>query len=338
MTLNRRMILAGSAGLLAAPALVRAQAVPPYAPDPNVLRITTGGPAGNYHSSTMDPKGGILAFLGDAFPRAGALTSAGSLENLRRLRDGQADMGWVQEDVLIDFTKTDLALRRALPVFRVMYVELVQFFAAKANRWDSLADMAKAGGELGIGREGSGLNETWRILTTVNKDAEKAYGKITAVPVGADYNRFVEIRDTRGMAQGVLEGPGSDNSAVANEVSAPQGGDGQLTLLDVADSRWDALKRLDGEPLYKTVRLKPRAAVARTRSEPAQPGFYDKLLPSGGIFSSAGVATLGVRCLLLIRADYRAALPSEKQTRLGRAIDQALGGIRKRVNPFSIDL
>lgn len=336
---DRRAFAGGLAfGLLAAPAVLRAQALPEYRPDANRLRIGTAGTGGNYHWSVVEPRVGFQSTLEGLF-RGGvvAVPSSGSRENVDRLLAGELDMAWVQEDVLVDATKAKPELRREIPVFRVGYAELLHIVAAQANRWGTLDDFAKAGGEMGIGAAGGGTAETWRILTEVNAETQRFFSKIGPAIVRADYNRFVEVRDTRGTAQAMVEGPGSDNSAVANEVSVQKGGRAQLTMLNIDARRWEGLKRTDGEQLYKGYTLAPKAPVPKRGNEPAQPGFYDHLLPEGGWFSSGGISTVGTRALLLVRGAYRSAMPSELGTRAGRGIDQTLVALRRRVNPFNIE-
>jgi TRAP-type uncharacterized transport system substrate-binding protein len=337
--MNRRSIFGAAAGaaILAAPTILRAQA-PAYTPNIRKLRISTAGTGGNYHWSVVEPRVGFQATLGSLFPDGvEALPSDGSRQNVDRLKAGECDAAWVQEDVYIDATKTDPSIRRMFPVFRVGYVELFHVITAQVNRWGSLDDMAKAGGELGLGRTGGGTAETWRILSELNDETKRLFSKISPAIVGADYNRFVEVRDNRGIAQAMIEGPGSDNAQVANEVSV-SGGKPQLIMLNIDANRWKSLKRADGEDLYRKFTLTPKAPAARSGNQPAKPGFYNSLLPEGGLFSSGGIDTIGVRALLLMRAEYRDAMGKQGDlaTRAGRGIDQTLTGLRRKVNPFEV--
>jgi hypothetical protein len=337
MPLNRRSLLI-AAPLLATPGLVFGQALPEYKPNFRRLRVGTATTGGNYHWAVVEPRVGFQSTLDGLFPEGvQAVPSNGSRDNVDRLLAGDLDMAFVQEDVLVDATKAKPELRREMPVFRVSHPEVLHIIAGQANKWSDLDTFAKAGGELGVGRAGGGTAETWRILTEVSEDAKKFFQKINPAIVGADYNRFVEVRDTRGTAQAMIEGPGSDNSTVANEVSVGHGKP-ELIMLNIDDKRWSALKRLDGEALYKTYQLAPKAAVQRNGSNPGSPGFYDHLLPAGGWISSGGISTIGTRALLVVRGAYRAGMPSDQGTRVGRAIDQTLVALRKRTNPFNVEV
>lgn len=335
--MNRRTLFGTAAALstLAMPGILRAQA-PAYTPNIRKLRISTGSALGNYHWSVVEDRVGFRSTLGTLFPEGvEAMPSEGSRDNVDRLLSGACDAAWVQEDVFLDATKTNPANRRLIPVFRVGYVEVLHILAAKVNGWNSLDDFAKAGGELGMS---GGTVETWRIMTEMNPETKKRLEKINPAVVRVDYNRLVEVRDTRGQAQALVEGPGSDNSAVANNEVSLVNGKPSLTMLSVDASQWAGMKRADGEPLYPKVTLTPVLPVAKRGSDPGHSGFYNNLLPASGWISSGGIDTVGVRALLLMRTEYRDAISrqGDLSTRAGRAVDLTLQSLRKKVNPFNV--
>lgn len=335
--MNRRNLLLSTAGLglLAAPGILRAQA-PTYTPNPKRIRIGTGSERGNYHWATVEPRVGLKDKVGGLFAEGFVpVPSEGSRQNMDRLKSGEVDACFVQEDVLSAMLDADPTLRRVAGIYRISHVELLHFFVATSMGVSDLDGLAKVGGELGVGSSGSGSAETWRILTGLNPETTKFFSKISPATVGVDRDRLAEVRDTRGTAQLVVEGPGSDNSAIANAVSALHG-QPALTMLNVKADRWKSLKRPDGGDRYQEYTLAPKAPVPPKGKEPGTPGFYDKLLPGGSWFSGAGITTIGTRALFVMRPEFREALSRDVKDRMSQSFDETIIALRKRTDPFGV--
>lgn len=314
-------IFAALAALIGAPVAAQAQdsAAPP---DVHRLRFCTGSKSGNYHFAAET----IAAHLGRAvFPQGGTfIASEGSLSNLRKLAAGECDVAFTQADVLQQYVQEHPGTTGFSP-FKTLYTEYVQVLCPAASGWSSIQDLGKHHATLIVGPDGSGTAETWRSLRMVN---DKLYGGISLNPDPPDIGSVLSLKDSKDTCMLWVSGLDSPDMHAANERSPdPQSGKPTLQLISVDDRKMTKIAGPNGQPLYTVKTISP------VKAKPGKPGFYDHLINNGGLLSSAGVDVLTVPAVLVIRDDYRRALPRDVSNRLALAIEDSMPALRKRVNP-----
>jgi TRAP transporter TAXI family solute receptor len=141
-------------------ALVAAGFVATYqfvgAPPPNTLRIATGGEDGAYYAFARQ-YAQLLAADGIALE---VIPTAGSVENLQRLRTGDVTLALVQGGTAIDSDREEL---RALGS---LFLEPLWVFTRERTEIERLSDLR--GGRLSVGPVGSGTNVLATALLSAN--------------------------------------------------------------------------------------------------------------------------------------------------------------------------
>ncbi len=115
---------------------------------PRKLTISTGNESGAYYAFAKR----YAALLEKNGVRLEVLTSAGSLENLARLRKGEADVAFVQGGVAPAEAAED---ETPLQSLGSMYYEPVWVFYRSGRSYDRLSELA--GRRIAVGAEGSGV-------------------------------------------------------------------------------------------------------------------------------------------------------------------------------------
>jgi TRAP transporter TAXI family solute receptor len=141
-------LLAGAAALVLA-------ATPAFAV--NDIVLTTGSPSGLYHPMGVEIGKTLNAVADGAVFKVSAITSPGSVTNLRRLSQGEAQMAIVQGDVLYQAVRGSTAFPEPLQGLRavaVLFTEAVHIVARADAGIDSVAKLA--GKRVALGQEGSG--------------------------------------------------------------------------------------------------------------------------------------------------------------------------------------
>jgi len=149
---NRNIII----GVIVA-IIILAIAVPLINPlPPRNFVITTGGVAGNYYAAGLE----YQEFVDGEGLTLEVLNSAGSVENVQRLRDGEVDIAIVQGGILDSKTEEDLLSLGSL------YYEPVWLFY---NRESDITQINQLEGKrIGVGPEGSGIRPIALELLNVN--------------------------------------------------------------------------------------------------------------------------------------------------------------------------
>ena len=132
---------------------------------PKKITITTGGESGAYYEFAKR-YAAILAKNGVTLE---VKTSAGSLDNLARLKNDEADVGLVQGGVVEPADNPDEADDAGLLSLGSVFYEPVWVFYRSEKRLERLTDLR--GKRLAIGQEGSGVRQLAQQLLSANEIA-----------------------------------------------------------------------------------------------------------------------------------------------------------------------
>lgn len=130
---------------------------------PRTIVITTGGDAGAYYQFAQR-YAGILARNGI---RLEVKTSAGSLENLERLKNNEAQVAFVQGGVVEPPDDPDAENDSGLLSLGSVFYEPVWVFYRGGKELDRLTDLK--GKRIAIGQEGSGVRQLAQKLLAANE-------------------------------------------------------------------------------------------------------------------------------------------------------------------------
>lgn len=130
---------------------------------PKKIVITTGSEAGAYYYYA----GRYAAILAKNGIELEVRASAGSLENLNRLKKDEAQVGFVQGGVVDPRGEADEADDSGLQSLGSAFYEPVWVFYRADRRMDRLTDLK--GKRIAIGQEGSGVRQLAQQLLTANE-------------------------------------------------------------------------------------------------------------------------------------------------------------------------
>ena len=135
---------------------------------PKKITITTGSDSGAYYHfaqryATILARNGITLEV---------KSSAGSLQNLERLANDEAQLAFVQGGVVAPKDDADLPNESGLLSLGSLFYEPVWVFYRGDKRLDRLTDLR--GKRIAIGQEGSGLRQLAQQLLSANEIADKA--------------------------------------------------------------------------------------------------------------------------------------------------------------------
>lgn len=318
--LTRLMTAAVFSCLLASPVL--AQTVP----DTKSVRVCTGGKSGNYFWAGSEI---AKRFSPDLFTSATLVNTNGSLTNLRRLTSNdvteRCDIGFSQSDVMNQFQVEYPGTHEQIGLLKIAYTEYVHIVCPVASGWNTLSDIADAKGtrKMIVGPDGSGTAETWRIMRQADS---KKYDAIQRDPSPADYSSAHTVADSKDTCMLWVSGLNSNDMKSANTLSLRNAaGKPALRLISINDTKMLTIKGQDGLPLYKINTISPIIP------QNGKPGLYDNLIPNG--WFSTSVDLIGISAYIMIRNDYKVAMPRDRLARLLEAIDDAQPTIWARVNP-----
>ena len=143
-------------------------------PQPRYLSIATGGTGGVYYPYG----GGVAKVLNDALPnvRATAEVTAGSVDNLKFLRDGRADLAFTLADTLADAVNARGTFAGGAPVsaasIAVLYSNYTHIVARASSGIQSVADLR--GKVVSTAAAGSGTETiALRILKAAGLDPDR---------------------------------------------------------------------------------------------------------------------------------------------------------------------
>ncbi len=130
---------------------------------PSRMVITTGGESGAYYQFAKR----YAAILARSGIELEVKTSAGSLENLQRLRDDEAQIGFVQGGVVPPSENPDEAEDSGLLSLGSMFYEPVWVFYRGEKPLTRLSELR--GKRIAIGQEGSGVRQLAQQLLEANE-------------------------------------------------------------------------------------------------------------------------------------------------------------------------
>lgn len=271
-------------------------------PEKPKLRIATG------------PEGGDYFFYGNLLKKNApaldveVLSTTGSMENLRKLVSGEADMAIVQSDVLALLGK-DFPGARLISEQAVIYKEAVQMVANTASGIKDVHDLKAGKHTVYIGPEGSGTAKTWegfvlqdpgyKSIKTANASYEEALQKVIQDPncvmmfVGGLNNNYLKA---------------AEELAVKTR---------KLRLVAVDDWNFNNKRDGNGNRIYKFVKI----------GRKVYPG-----LQKGLLWGSNAVETISIQAVGVVRTDWVKQYGSEAMDVLSFAIMESSPVITRRVN------
>jgi TRAP-type uncharacterized transport system substrate-binding protein len=298
------------------------------APNPDILRIGTGGAAGNYKWAG-DEIGGRLA---PEFKSVEVKTSDGAKANMSDLMEGKIDMGFAQSDVAALYRLENPASLSVLYPFKAIYTEYVHFLCPRATGWTKLSDIAAARKsgipvKMIVGGNGSGNSETWRAFFQQNPEA---YEKIERLTDTVDLAAVSKVKDSKDTCLLWVSGLNSPSMASANAMSTnTRDRKPSLQLLDVDDDKIKSIKDTDGQAIYDFEK------VAAKQPEKGKAGMYNNLIADKSSWYSSADNSINVptvKAVLMTTAAYRQAIKA-KTGRIIQTIEDATPTIWNKVNP-----
>jgi TRAP transporter TAXI family solute receptor len=251
-------------------AIVAASAVAAKAPEKLVIKVATGQP------------GGIYAKFGEELRQAAKgqnvevklITTAGSMENLKLLTSGEADLALIQSDVLAKIPHNKLTEQA------VLYDEYVQLLANSKAGASSVRKLDPAKDVVYIGPKGSGTSMAWEGFC----EQEPWYQKIQVK--NAPYSAALsEVQNNPHAYMLFVGGLNSELLKTAEEFAKKTG---KLKLLPVDDKKFDDKLDLHGNPIYGSASIPSKT--------------YPSL--QAGWFWSHSVDTLSVKAVMALSTHW----------------------------------
>jgi len=235
------------------------------------------------------------------------ISTKGSLENLKLLLKGDADIAVVQSDALAlaekKFPGKNLVSEQAS-----LYVEYAQLIANRHSGVKSLRDLDPRKHVVYVGPMESGTALTWVGLC----EQEPRYKKI---PVKyADY--AAALAEVERNKNSLMLFVGGLNSSLLNTAEEEAKKSENIRLVEIQDRHFADKKDKNGNPIYRYVDIASN--------------IYP-YLQKGWIFSG-DVKTLGVQAVLVLRTEWAAKFGPESMDALSAAILETKPEIQKMVN------
>ena len=176
---------------------------------PNRLTITTGSDSGAYYQfakryATILARNGVTLEV---------KTSAGSLENIERLKSGEAELGFVQGGVVSPKEDQDPPNESGLLSLGSLFYEPVWIFYRDEKRLDRLSELR--GKRVAIGQEGSGVRQLAQQLLDANEIpvdhkllSLSGLGAAEALQLGQIEAAFIIAAETAPVVQVLIRSPG----------------------------------------------------------------------------------------------------------------------------------
>jgi TRAP transporter TAXI family solute receptor len=270
-------------------------------PEKPPLRFATG-PAGGWYD-----KYGAL-FKKDA-PNVDVTTvnTTGSLDNLKLLADGKADMAVVQSDVLAMMDKK-IPGRDLITEQSSLYVEYAQLIANRDSGIKSVQDLDPAKNIVYVGPKGSGTALTWEALGVLDSRYKK-------IPINhSDYES--SLSEVEKNPKALMLFVGGLNSLFLKNAEEAARNSGKLRLVTLDDRHFVGKSDKFGNAIYKFVEI---------------PSKVYPELQKGWIFSG-DVETLAVQAVLVLRTEWARKYGPEAMDALSKAVLATKPEIQKLVN------
>ena len=203
--------------------------------------ISTGGRGGSYFA-TGEKLANILVEYDYA---AKAVKSKGSVENIERVAEGEASMGFAQLDALAWWMNRNHEKAGSLKVLGNLYSECVYVAVNPNSSVDSEGDLQSADAKVAVQKRGSGSAVTWSYMQELEPDFAEGtthfqgglqlLNQLADNPDG-EVNAFLWVSDPLNLDQRYLK------TVLENE---------NLELVDIED--WDLNDKHPelGRPIYR---------------------------------------------------------------------------------------
>ncbi|AFM26796.1 TAXI family TRAP transporter solute-binding subunit [Desulfomonile tiedjei] len=270
-------------------------------PEKPVLRIATGREGGWY-----DRFGVKLAETAQTL-QVESIRTEGSLDNLRMLAEGKADMAIVQSDVLAIMDKK-LQGKDLISEQSSLYLEYAQLIANRDSGIKSVQDIDPSKNVVLVGPKGSGTALTWEALGYLDKRYQK-------IPFQySDYDSALsEVQKNSKALMLFVGGLNSDFLKKAESVAEKSG---NLRLVTLDDRHFARRADKHGNSIYRFAEI--------------QSDIYPSL--QKGWFFSGDVRTLAVQAVVVLRTEWARKFGPEAMDALSKAILTVKPDIQKLAN------
>jgi TRAP transporter TAXI family solute receptor len=233
--------------------------------------------------------------------------SSGSMQNLKMLANGQADMAIVQSDVLALMEKK-LAGKSVISEQTTLFLEYAQLIANRDGGVKSIGDLDPKKHTVYIGPSGSGTALTWEALCEQSPN----YRKIPSV--NSDY--LVALKDVEKNPHALMLFVGGLNSDFLKKAEEMAKKSGNLILVALDDNSLVDKKDPNGNPIYAMVKI---------------PSNIYPYLEKGWIFSH-DTKTLAVQAVLVLRTEWASQFGPTAMDNLTTSLNEARPKIEGLVN------
>jgi len=270
-------------------------------PDKPLLRFATGRPGGWY-----EKYGKMLKNVAQGF-EVTIIPSNGSLQNLKMLASGEADMAIVQSDILAMVEK-GIPNKQFVSEQSTLYEEHVQLIANRDGKIKSVKDIEPGNNFVIIGPKGSGTATTWAALC----EQKPPYKKIRV-----DYTDYsAGLSEVENNPKALLLFVGGLNSDLLKKAEERALTTGKLRLIALDDNHFQDKLDKNGNSIY-------RFADISKKTYPA--------LQKGWIFTRK-VHTLAVQAVLVLRSKWAGKYGPNAMDALSLAILETKPEIGKMVH------
>lgn len=269
--------------LISAAIVAASFSLPAMAQETPTLNVCTGGKGGNYEYTAK-----VLADMLSGTVNVQVVNTAGSLDNIKKINDGECDAAMLQSDAVYVYGK-DMGAVEATKTSD-MYREYVHLLCRRDTGIESLGDLNEKT-KIMIGKPGSGANVTWRGMVLADKEfGGDFYSKIPTLPVGGSKTDLADLKSGEADCMVYVAAPGTAfMSKDANKLGA------DLVLIPVEDKDFD-------DPQIET----KNGLVSIWNPAELPYKSYEKIMPSG-MFGRKNVETVGVTAMFYISKEWKDA-------------------------------
>ena len=231
--------------------------------------ITSGGPSGTYYK--------VANNLSNIVPGGAVLKSKGSIENLDRLKNKEADLAIIQADAMAWYFGKYPEMVSQIEVMGSLYKECVHIAVAKKGKVRNEDDLQKKGVTIAIGKQGSGSAVTWDYMMKLEPGYKKA-----AVSFTGGSRAFNKLARSTPDANNTLDAvmwvtkPTLNDKSLKAVINHPD-----LEMIAVNDKDLNDTYKPLGRPIYE----------------------FEGLPTKDGLFSSGKLTTPCVEALLVAHTD-----------------------------------
>lgn len=201
------------------------------------MRLCSGGKTGNYFYSAS-----VIQSMAKGVLDIEVVETQGSMDNLKRLTNGQCDAAIVQSDAQLVFAQENPGNALSVEPLAALYPEYAHLVCTKELGIDSITDL-KPTNKVLVGGLGSGSYVTWKSFAMANKER---YGKIET---GNDTGAVALLKLKNGRDAQCMMFVTGLNSGTIKELDKNSAG--KLTLVEIDDGRFDNAVDSRGEKVYK---------------------------------------------------------------------------------------